>query len=113
MHLNLLSELNLIMCINPLSGFVTIREDGTAVATALVSSETTASRMATVQATKVKLLNGPACNIDSSIQLAWACLKALPKIITGQHTSRSMPVTELMTTPCEAYFFAFTTNQLA
>lgn len=81
-----LAVLNFVLCVTALPGFVDLREDGTAVATPLVGSEITTSRMANIQQTKEQLQNGPACDIDSSIQLAWACLKALPLIITGEHT---------------------------
>ncbi len=57
--------------------------DGSAAATAAAVSEATAARMASIAETKLRLEQGPARDILSSITLVWACMEALPRIVTG------------------------------
>ena len=69
----------------PLSaaGFVETHADGSAAATAAAVSEATTARIVGIADTKMRLEQGPAQDILSSITLAWACMEALPRILTG------------------------------
>ena len=65
------------------AGFVAMHDDGSVAATASVVSEVTAAHMATIAETKLRLEQGPARDILSSMNLVWACTEALPRILSG------------------------------
>ena len=52
-------------------------------ATSAVESEDTRQRLSAVAQTKAELEAGQAADIGSSITLVWACMEALPRILTG------------------------------
>lgn len=65
------------------AGFLEATDAGTIAATTTVASPDTARRLASVEARKAELEAGPAADIGSSITLVWACMEALPRILTG------------------------------
>jgi hypothetical protein len=48
-----------------------------------VASQETKQRLSAVEQTKAELDAGQAADIGSSITLVWACMEALPRILTG------------------------------
>jgi hypothetical protein len=56
---------------------------GSVMATPAVASQDTKQRLLAVAQTKAELEAGQAADIGSSITLVWACMEALPRILTG------------------------------
>jgi hypothetical protein len=65
------------------TGFLEAAGAGSVMATPAVASEDTRQRLSAVAQTKAELEAGQAADIASSITLVWACMEALPRILTG------------------------------
>jgi hypothetical protein len=71
-----------LMCVC-VTGFLEAAGANSIAATPAVASDDTKQRLAALQETKAELEAGPASDIGSSITLVWACMEALPRILTG------------------------------
>ena len=65
------------------TGFLEAAGTGSVTATPAVASQETKQRLSAVAQTKAELEAGQAADIGSSITLVWACMEALPRILTG------------------------------
>ncbi len=64
-------------------GFLEAAGAGSVMATPAVVSQENKQRLSAVEQTKAELEAGQAADICSSITLVWACMEALPRILTG------------------------------